>query len=388
MAPSSFQAPQPHMSNSILEEHLGYLSDPVRHDKLRTAIADLINPGDRVADLGCGSGVLGLLCLQQGAGFVDAIDQTAMIEAARKTLQRAGFADRVKLHHDSTFRVTLETPVDVLVCDHVGFFGIDYGLLDLLADARKRMLKPAGRILPRRLKLLVGAVESDACRERAESWASGKVPTEFHWLRDQGINAKYPVDLTPDEFISDLVEIADFELGVDYPSVLSWQTELIVSRDGLLDGLAGCFSAELSEGVWMTNSPLSDDSIGRHQVFLPIGSRLPVAAGDRLLATVKQVPAENLIAWQVEHPASGRRFSHSTFAGQLLTQREFARHRAGRNPRMSQRGLARKTILDYVDGKRTALQIEEIVLREHPDLLPSPSEIRRFVVATLLRDTE
>src|SRR6478672_1542608 len=184
MAPSSFQAPQHHMSNSILEEHLGYLSDPVRHDKLRTAIADLINPGDRVADLGCGSGVLGLLCLQHGAGFVDAIDQTAMIEAARKTLQRAGFADRIKLHHDSTFRVTLEAPVDVLVCDHVGFFGIDYGLLELLADARKRMLKPGGRILPRRLKLLVGAVGSDACREKAESWASGKVPTEFHWLRD------------------------------------------------------------------------------------------------------------------------------------------------------------------------------------------------------------
>lgn len=376
------------MSNSILEEHLDYLKDPVRHEKLRSAIGQLIRPGDRVADLGCGSGVLGLLCLQQGAGFVDAIDQTAMIEAARTTLQRAGFADRVELHQDSTFRVDIETPADVLVCDHVGYFGIDYGLLELLSDARRRLLKPDGRILPRRVKLLMGAVGSDACREKADGWASEHVAPEFHWLRDHGINAKYAVQLTAAELLSDLVELADLQMGVDYPPILSWQTELIIARDGLLDGLVGCFDAELTEGVWMSNSPLAEDAILRHQAFLPIGLRLPVSAGDRLLMTVKQAPAENLIAWQVEHPASGKRFSHSTFGGQLLTKRELGRHRPGRRPRISKLGQARNTVLGYADGERTALEIEQIILRDHPQLFPSVSEIRRFVAATLLRDAE
>ena len=374
--------------STILEEHLGYLADPVRHAKLHAAVARLVRPGDRVVDLGCGSGVLGLLCLQQGAGFVDAIEQSAMIEVARKTFQRASYTDRVRMHQDSSFRVRLETPADLLVCDHVGYFGIDYGLLDLLADARKRLLKPDGKIMPRSVQLLLGAVESDTGREKAEGWASEKVACEFHWLRGHGINAKYAVDLTPGDLISDLVQIADLELGLDYPPLMSWQAELTIARDGMLDGLMGCFRVELADDVWMSNSPLENDAISRHQAFLPIASRLPVSEGDRLSVKVKQVPEENLIAWQVEHPVSGQRFSHSTFAGQLLTQRELARHRNDRRPRISPLGLARKTVLDYVDGLRTASEIQQAVLRDHPDLFPSPAEIRRFVATTLGRDTE
>ena len=376
------------MSNTILEEHLGYLADPVRHARLRAAIAALVRPGDRVVDLGCGSGVLGLLCLQHGAGFVDAIDQTAMLEVARKTFRRTGHADRVRLHQDSTYRVELEASADVLVCDHVGFFGIDYGVLEMLADARKRFLKPGGHILPRRVQLLVAAAHSDACRQQAEGWASDKVAPEFHWLREHGINAKYSTDLAASELISGLVQIADLETGPEYPSLLRWQAELTVDRDGMLDGLMGCFRAELADGVWMSNSPLEEDAISRHQAFLPIAERLPVSAGDKLSVDIMQSPAKNLVAWQVEHLPSGRRFSHSTFAGQLLTQRELARHRPNRQPSLSRSGQARRIVLGYVDGTRTAVDIEQAVLRDHPNLFPSPAVTRRFVAATLERDTE
>lgn len=376
------------MSQPVLDEHLGYLAGPVRHEKIRAAAAALIQPGDRVVDLGCGSGVLGLLCLQQGACFVDAIERTAIVEAARQTFRRAGYAGQVQLHRDSSFRVQLDTPADVLVCDHIGYFGIDYGLLELLADARKRFLKLGGRILPRRLQLLVGAVQSDSCREKAEGWASVNVAQEFHWLRNHGINTKHAVDLKPEELLSDLVQFADLEPGLDYPPVMSWETELTVNRDGLLDGLVGCFRAELAPGIWMSNSPLAEDAIARHQAFLPIASRLPVRAGDRLSVTVKQMPSESLIAWRVAHPASGQRFSHSTFAGQLLTQGDLARRSPRRRPRVSTKGKARQVVLGYVDGLRTAQEIEQAVLHNHPDLLPSTSAISRFVTSTLGRDTE
>jgi protein arginine N-methyltransferase 1 len=376
------------MSNPTLEEHLGYLIDPVRHARLRDAVARLIQPGDRVVDLGCGSGVLGLLCLQHGAGFVDAIDETAMIEAARETFKRNGFADRVRTHQDSSFRVELDAAADVLVCDHVGYFGIDYGMLEMLADARKRFLKPGGRILPRRVQLLLGAVHSDACRDKAEGWASRNVAHEFHWLRDHGINARYAVDLTRNDLISDLVQIADLETGRDHPAIMRWQTELTINRDSLLDGVVGCFNAELAEGVWMSNAPQADGAISRHQTFLPIDARLPVRAGDKLSVDVTQSPAKNLIAWCVEHPASGQRFSHSTFAGQLLTQAELARQHPDRRPRLSSKGAARAVVLSYVDGLRTAAEIEAAVLRDHPTLFPSQPEIRRFVASTLGRDTE
>ena len=86
-------------------------------------------PGDRVADLGCGSGILGLLCLRAGAGQVFGIDSTAMIEVARETFLRAGLAGRGDFIHGHSHRVELREPVDLVICDHVGYFGFDYGIV-------------------------------------------------------------------------------------------------------------------------------------------------------------------------------------------------------------------------------------------------------------------
>jgi hypothetical protein len=43
-------------------------------------------------------------------------------------------------------------------------------------------------------------------------------------------------------------------------------------------------------------------------------------------------------------------------------------------------------VLSYCDGRRTAREIEQQVLADHPDLLPSPDETVRFVVHVLARD--
>jgi predicted RNA methylase len=77
----------------MLDEHLGYVGDRIRLDRFQAAIARVINAGDRVADLGCGSGILGLLCLQAGAVRVYGIDSTPMLEVARETFALQGDRD-------------------------------------------------------------------------------------------------------------------------------------------------------------------------------------------------------------------------------------------------------------------------------------------------------
>ena len=69
-----------------LQEHFGYISDSARLEQYNAAIAQVIERGDRVADLGCGTGILGLMCLRAGASQICAIDDTAMIEVARESL--------------------------------------------------------------------------------------------------------------------------------------------------------------------------------------------------------------------------------------------------------------------------------------------------------------
>jgi len=122
--------------------------------------------------------------------------------------------------------------------------------------------------------------------------------------------------------------------------------------------------------------------------FLPIAEAVPVRAGDCVKATIMARPAEHLIAWTAEFPASGQRFSHSTWQGMLLSPEDLIRAHPERVPRLSREGQARTTVLQYSDGQRTARDIERAVLSDHPNLFPSPEEVSRFVMQVLGRDTE
>jgi protein arginine N-methyltransferase 1 len=144
----------------------------------------------------------------------------------------------------------------------------------------------------------------------------------------------------------------------------------------------------LAEDVWMTNSPLSEEAVAREQAFLPIGEATPVEAGERIKAAVMARPSDNMIAWSVELPRSGRRFSHSTWQGDALSAGDLRLANPGRKPRLSRAGRTRAAVLSYCDGRRTAKEIEELVLSEHSDLFPTRTEISRFVGEALARDTE
>ncbi|WP_169248250.1 methyltransferase domain-containing protein [Candidatus Competibacter phosphatis] len=132
----------------MLDEHLGYVADRTRLERFQTAIARVIRPGDCVADLGCGSGILGLLCLQAGADRMYGIDSTIMIEVARETFSRVGWAERTTFIRGHSHRIELPERVDMVICDHVGYFGFDYGIVHTLQDARRRFLKPGGDVDP------------------------------------------------------------------------------------------------------------------------------------------------------------------------------------------------------------------------------------------------
>ncbi len=155
-----------------------------------------------------------------------------------------------------------------------------------------------------------------------------------------------------------------------------------------MHGLAGWFECELAKGVWMTNSPLADKPIQRSQAFLPINEAVMVEAGDTVKATVMARPADHLIAWIVEFPATGQRFQHSTWQGMLFAPEDMIRTNPARILKLSQEGRTRITVLNYCDGKRTAQEIEQAVLRDHPYLFPSTGEIVHFVARVLGRDTE
>lgn len=371
----------------MLSEHLDYLKDCTRLERFKAAIATVLDSGDTVVDLGCGSGILGLLCCEAGASHVFAIDATDMIEIARETFQRAGLDGKGTFIRSPSQRVELPQPADLVICDHVGYFGFDYGIIHTLQDARTRFLKRDGHLIPAGLRLYLGAVESETAKARAHGWGEAGIPPEFHWVRHLTVNEKHGLKLPATCVLGQPAMLDDLDLHRDQPEFFSWSAVLPIERDGVVHGLAGWFDCKLAEGVWMTNSPLATAAINRPQAFLPIDEAVPVRAGDVIQATVMARPADHLIAWVVEFPASGQRFSHSTWQGMVLARDDLFRSQPERIPRLSREGAARMTVLQYCDGRRSVREIEQLVLRDHPDLFPSPQEISRFVIQVLSKDS-
>lgn len=374
-------------NGSILAEHLGYVSDPVRLELFQKAIRSVVRPGDRVADLGCGSGVLALYALRAGADLAYCIDDSDMIEVARETMARCGLSGRARFIRGLAERTRLPESVDVAICDHVGWLGFDYGVVGLLHDARRRFLKEGGAMIPRSLQLQIAAVESQGGRAMADGWKAGRVPPELHWVQTLCVNRLHPAALAREELLSAPQDLGMLDLGQDHPPFLSWSTRLEMLRDGYMDGLAGWFDCELAPGIRMTNSPLSDGRIDRAQAFLPIDEPVAAKKGDRIEVTVMTRPADGVVAWTVGLSASGRRFSHSTWQGTLLSPDDLIRSSPDRVPQPNHEGRARGIVMAYCDGRRTVREIEHAVLMDHPDLFPTPEQISRFVTYVLARDT-
>jgi SAM-dependent methyltransferase len=304
--------------SKTLDEHFDYLSDRVKREQYQAAIEQLVRPGHIVLDLGCGTGLLGLMALRAGARKVLFVEEGVIIEVARQTVAEAGFADKAEFFKANSFKLELPERADVILCDHVGYFGFDYGILELLADARQRFLKPDGVIVPGEIELKLAPVESETCRKLVGQWRDGSVPDEYSWLATAAANTKHGIQFEGKELLADAATLAMLEFGTEAPPYLSWSAEFNCARDGTLDGVAGWFDCRLTDDIHMTNSPASEEHVDRPQAFFPLDAPVIVKAGDRILVTVMARHKDHVIGWVVDLPDAGKRFAHTTFNGLLL----------------------------------------------------------------------
>ena len=325
-----------------------------------------------------------MMCLKAGAGKAWGIDGTDAVDIAAESARRAGFGERYTCINEQTFRAELPEKVDVLICDHVGYFGIDYGILNLMADARRRLLKPGGRMIPERLRLYLAGVRSPSSRSLLDAWGTPDVPDEYRWLRSYAVSTKHPVEYSPTEIVTEPVLAGGVELGEDVAETLAFSASLIAEDSGVLDGIGGWFDCDLGGGITMTNSPLARDKIRRYQVFLGFDQPLAVSAGDTVEVSVRVGHQNSIMAWSVRDPATGKLQKYSNWASMPMSISERMKPSVS-SRKLNERGHALRIVLGYIDEAMTGEEIEQAVLRDHPDLFPSPQEISRFVRDELAR---
>jgi len=83
------------MSRDQITEHAGYLGDAVKLKAYRAALAELVEPGMSVLDLGSGTGILGILAAEAGARVVYAVDNGGILGPAGDIARSNGYGDRI-----------------------------------------------------------------------------------------------------------------------------------------------------------------------------------------------------------------------------------------------------------------------------------------------------
>lgn len=123
------------------------LADRPRMDFYHAAIARQVRPGDRVIDLGTGTGILAAFAARQGAAQVYAIDHSKILKHARR-LAAHNHIEHVEFISTHSKDFNLRERVDVILHEQMGDFLFDEAMVTNVIDLRDRLLKPGGRIVP------------------------------------------------------------------------------------------------------------------------------------------------------------------------------------------------------------------------------------------------
>lgn len=148
--------------------HLGFGSAPVHtamlNDKVRTqtfinAINEVVKEGDVVVDIGTGTGVLAIAAARAGARKVYAIEVSLMADVAQAVINSTEVASKITIVRGWSTQVELPEKADVLVSEIIGDDPLTESILPIYKDARRRLLKPGAKILPKGIKIFGVPVE-------------------------------------------------------------------------------------------------------------------------------------------------------------------------------------------------------------------------------------
>jgi SAM-dependent methyltransferase len=283
--------------------HESLLLDKIRCDAFREAIHHTVKPGDVVVDLGAGTGLLSFFALEAGARHVYAIEISPIAEVAAELIEANGVGSRITLIRKDSKKVRLPKRCDVLLSETLSTFCFDEeNVVELLADARERFLKPGGHVIPESADTFLLPFTSDEYGVgRLVAQKSGEKP-DFYDLHYQAFANRLlhhfriiPVSGEPIVSLSEpaLCHHLDFLKENQAPGKTFVPFRIRIG--GRLDGFLGWFKAQLCDGVTLSNSPFLPLT---HwwQLYLPVADQPRYRVGETILLCLDP----NFIAGEAE----------------------------------------------------------------------------------------
>jgi protein arginine N-methyltransferase 1 len=289
-------------------EHERMLADQPRMAFYEAAIARHIRPGDRVIDLGTGTGILAAMAARCGAAHVYAIDHSDILTEARE-LAAANRVANVEFFATHSAEFTVDKPVDVILHEQMGDCLFDEGMVANVTDLRDRLLKPGGLILPSHFEFYCEPVKVNDARLVPFIWE-----LNFHGYDYSCLERHRPQEPGYYHLVSSDLNLVDHFLGKPEP-VLSIDLHTLKEADlpheiaftrtvvnaGRLDGYAVFFRARVDSDLSLSTDPL-DPRRAPHWGFRILRTeRDDFAAGDQIDVRLKVGCWPDLDSWRWSH---------------------------------------------------------------------------------------
>ena len=364
------------------------IQDRIRTSAHQQALARAIKPGDVVVDLGAGTGLLTLHACRLGAKLVHAIEPNPIIQVAREIVQANGFSDRVAFHQAMSFDVKLPQPANVVVTDPRGVLPLQERAISTIIDARRRLLKPGGVLIPQRDTIWAALVQApDIYHEDYDNaWRSANDGFDMEAARRRNINNFGRHHLELNQLLSKPVRwlLLDYRL-IENASACG-RVEFQVERPGTAHGFALWFDSELINGVSISNCPGQAELI-YGQLFFPFQEPLPVLVNQTITVDLRADLVASDYTWQwttqtvsATSPEKIERLYHqSSLFSNVLGPEQLRKMSDQHIPSLKEEGVVHMRALELMNSRRPLGQIAEAMSAEFPKRFSSPDDALGFV---------
>jgi len=263
-----------------LPDYGDMIADTGRTDAYARALTSRIDSSSVVLDIGTGAGILALLACRAGARKVYAVEPSDAIQVAREAAIANGFADRIQFIQAMTTAIDLPEAVDGIVSDLHGTTPMFGPSLVSILDARDRLLKPGGWMIPACETMWVSLVSSPTAHDRAIAVWTTKYGFDLDAARDRTSSHLHKTWLSEGELVAAPQLWATLDYArLDSPNArgdASWR----IDQRCVVHGLVVWFDCETAPRTTFSNSPASGQRHIYGQSFLPWRTALSLAAGD------------------------------------------------------------------------------------------------------------
>jgi protein arginine N-methyltransferase 1 len=246
--------------------HASMLLDRIRVDAFARAIGETVGPGDVVADIGAGSGLLAIIAAQRGARRVYAVERGALALLLADAVRDNGVSDIVEIMRADARDVVFPEPPTVLVSETLGSFGIDEDILGLLKNVRPKA-HPSCRVIPMRFEVELALALVPELEEELRVMEVG-LPVRLLALR-AALASRVTVTSIPTHYLcTSIGATGALRPGTDeLPRALA--CEVVASRTSRANAIVGWFDAQLSPSVSLRSGPGPQSPSWSH-VVLPL----------------------------------------------------------------------------------------------------------------------